>query len=82
MGALLCADRPGAQRGAVLARGLVYGERFFTHLAGDPERVGAFQASMRDRSAREAAAVVAAYDCTGFGSIIDVGGGGGVLLTT
>ena len=36
---------------------------------------------MRDRSAREAAAVVAAYDFTAFGSIIDVGGGGGVLLS-
>jgi hypothetical protein len=59
----------------------VHGERFFTHLARHPERVGAFQASMRDRSAREAAAVVAAYDFTAFGSIIDVGGGGGVLLS-
>ena len=99
MGELLCADRPGAQRGAMLARGQVYyaalggllaavrsggvpfesvhGERFFTHLAAHPELVGAFQASMRDRSAREAAAVVAAYDFAVFGTVVDVGGGGG-----
>ena len=102
LGELLCADRPGAQRGAMLARGQVYyaalggllaavrsggvpfesvhGERFFTHLAAHPELVGAFQASMRDRSAREAAAVVAAYDFAVFGTVVDVGGGGGVLL--
>jgi O-methyltransferase domain/Dimerisation domain len=103
MGELLCADRPGAQRGAMLARGQVYydalggllaavrsggvpfeavhGERFFAHLAAHPELVGAFQASMRDRSAREAAAVVAAYDFAVFGTVVDIGGGGGVLLT-
>src|SRR5689334_6693630 len=102
MGELLCADRPGSQRGAVLARGQVYynavaglpaavrsggvpfeavhGERFFAHLAAHPELVGAFQASMRDRSAREAAAVVAAYDFAVFRRIVDVGGGAGVLL--
>jgi hypothetical protein len=103
MGELLCADRRGAQRGAMLARGQVYyaalggllaavrsggvpfesvhGERFFAHLAAHPELVGAFQASMRDRSAREAAAVVAAYDFAVFGTVVDIGGGGGVLLT-
>ena len=102
LGELLCADRPGAQRGAMLARGQVYyaavggllaavrsggvpfesvhGERFFAHLGAHPELVGAFQASMRDRSAREAAAVVAAYDFTAFRQVVDVGGGGGVLL--
>lgn len=59
----------------------VHGERFFAHLAAHPERVAAFQASMRDRSAREATAVVAAYDFTAFRTIVDVGGGGGVLLS-
>jgi hypothetical protein len=60
----------------------VHGQRFFTHLAAHPERVGAFQASRRDRSAREATSVVAAYDFTAFHTIVDVGGGGGVLLST
>jgi hypothetical protein len=102
VGELLWTGGPGAQQGAVLARGqvyydavagllgavrsggvpfeLVHGERFFTHLAAHPERVGAFQASMRDRAAREAAAVVGAYDFAGFRTLVDVGGGGGVLL--
>jgi hypothetical protein len=35
---------------------------------------------MRDRAAREAAAVVGAYDFAGFRTLVDVGGGGGVLL--
>jgi O-methyltransferase domain/Dimerisation domain len=103
MGELLCADRPGSQRGAVLARGQVYydavaglpaavrsggvpfeavhGEPFFAHLAAHPDLVGAFQASMCDRSAREATAVVAAYDFGVFRRIVDVGGGAGVLLS-
>ena len=58
----------------------VHGERFFDHLAGDPDREAAFQASMADRARREAADVVAAYDFAGLGEIVDVGGGAGVLL--
>jgi hypothetical protein len=58
----------------------VHGERFFDHLAGHPERADAFQASMADRSRREAADVVAAYDFADVGQIVDVGGGSGVLL--
>jgi hypothetical protein len=103
VGELLCADRPGSQRGAVLARGWVYygalagllpavragavpfelthGVRFFEHLAAHPEQGSAFQASMRARSSREAAAVVAAYDFSAFGTLVDVGGGEGVLLS-
>jgi hypothetical protein len=58
----------------------VHGQAFFEHLAADPERAGAFQASMADRARREAADVVAAYDFSGLGEIVDVGGGSGVLL--
>jgi hypothetical protein len=101
-GDLLCADRPGSQRGAVLARGRVYyramaallpavregrvpfevatGTPFFAHLAAHPEEGAAFQESMRSRAAREAAAVVEAYDFSAFGTLVDVGGGPGVLL--
>ena len=56
------------------------GSRFFAHLAAPPGLGATFQASMRARSAREAAAVVAAYDFSGFGALVDVGGGEGVLL--
>jgi hypothetical protein len=35
---------------------------------------------MADRARREAAGVVAAYDFSGLGEIVDVGGGSGVLL--
>jgi hypothetical protein len=59
---------------------LVEGRTFFDALAAAPERLAAFQASMADRSAREAGAVVAAYDVSGFASVVDVGGGSGTLL--
>jgi hypothetical protein len=58
----------------------VHGERFFEHLAADPEREAAFQASMADRARREAADVVAVYDFAGLRDLVDVGGGSGVLL--
>jgi hypothetical protein len=59
---------------------LVHGEAFFAHLKGHPERESAFQASMAGRSQQEAADVVAAYDFGGVRTLVDVGGGGGILL--
>ncbi|MGY1594438.1 methyltransferase [Geodermatophilus sp. SYSU D00708] len=59
---------------------VVHGRPFFDELAAAPERLAAFRASMADRSAREAGAVVAAYDLTPFRSVVDVGGGSGTLL--
>ncbi|MGY1625126.1 methyltransferase [Geodermatophilus sp. SYSU D00965] len=59
---------------------VVHGRPFFDELAAAPERLAAFRASMADRSAREAGAVVAAYDLTPFRSVVDVGGGSGMLL--
>jgi O-methyltransferase domain len=58
----------------------VYGERFFDHLSRRPADEAAFQASMAARAEREARDVVAAYDFTGLGRLVDVGGGAGVLL--
>jgi hypothetical protein len=58
----------------------VHGERFFERLAANPEQEAAFQASMAGRAQREAADVVAAYDFSGLATIVDVGGGSGVLL--
>jgi hypothetical protein len=58
----------------------VHGEPFFEHLAADPERAATFQASMAARAQREADDVVAAYDFAGLRSLVDLGGGSGVLL--
>jgi hypothetical protein len=58
----------------------VHGRPFFESLAEDPGRLAAFSASMADRSAHEAATVVAAYDVTRWSSVVDVGGGTGALL--
>jgi hypothetical protein len=58
----------------------VHGRPFFEHLSAEPARLATFQAAMANRSAREARAVVAAYDLTGCSSVVDVGGGRGTLL--
>ncbi|WP_214403454.1 methyltransferase [Pseudonocardia lacus] len=59
---------------------LAHGRPFFAHLAAHPEQGAAFQASMVARSRREAAGVVAAYDFSRFATLVDVGGGPGLLL--
>jgi hypothetical protein len=58
----------------------VYGERFFEHLDHHPDHERAFQASMRGRAEQEAHDVVAAYDFAAVRTLVDVGGGRGVLL--
>lgn len=58
----------------------VYGESFFAHLDAHPEHDAAFHASMTARATREAAAVVAACDLTDRHTVVDVGGGNGILL--
>jgi SAM-dependent methyltransferase len=58
----------------------VYEQRFFDHLDGHAEHQAAFDASMAGRAEREAAAVVAAYDFGWGHTVVDVGGGSGVLL--
>jgi ubiquinone/menaquinone biosynthesis C-methylase UbiE len=57
-----------------------YGARFFDYLSEHPESGAAFQESMDNRAANEAAEVAAAYDFTKLERLIDVGGGQGVLL--
>ena len=74
-GGLLDAVRAG---GSAFER--VHGQPFFARLRDEPDRLGAFLASMADRSAREVDAVVEAYDFSRFGSVVDVGGGTGALL--
>jgi hypothetical protein len=58
----------------------VHGVGFFEYLSRHPEVGAAFQGSMADRSRREAADVIAAYDFGRFEHLVDVGGGHGILL--
>ena len=58
----------------------VYGDRFFAYLARHPEQEAVFQGSMSGRAEQEAGDVVAAYDFSGLGRLVDVGGGHGILL--
>ena len=68
----------------VLGRGTaferIHGARFFDHLADHPDHEAAFQASMAGRAEQEASAVVEAFDFSGIEQLVDVGGGGGILL--
>jgi hypothetical protein len=58
----------------------VHGRTFFDHLDAHPAQSARFQGSMAVRATREAAAVVEAYDFRRFRTLVDVGGGPGVLL--
>ncbi len=57
----------------------VHGRTLFSHLDAHPAESARFQGSMAVRAAREAAAVVEAYDFRRFRTLVDVGGGSGVL---
>jgi hypothetical protein len=58
----------------------VYGESLFAYLGHSPRDAGEFNASMTDVSRGEGPAIVAPYDFSGLGRIVDVGGGQGALL--
>ncbi|HET7849099.1 MAG TPA: methyltransferase, partial [Pseudolabrys sp.] len=55
----------------------VYGMPLFEYLANNPEPARIFDEAMASRSAAEIAAVLAAYDFSGCGHLVDVGGGNG-----
>jgi hypothetical protein len=57
-----------------------FGAPLFEYLAAHPEEARVFDAAMTGRSAAENAAVLAAYDFSGAGTVVDVGGGQGALL--
>jgi SAM-dependent methyltransferase len=57
-----------------------FGATFFDHLGRHPDDEAAFHASMAGRDEDEARAVVEAYDVSHLRTIVDVGGGRGVLL--
>jgi hypothetical protein len=73
-------DLLGAVRSGGTSFERVYGASFFEHLDAHPSHQAAFEASMAGRAEQEAEAVVAAYDFGAFSSLVDVGGGRGVLL--
>ena len=60
----------------------VHGMGVWDYLKQHPADNAAFNASMTSGSALQAAAIVAAYDFSEFGTLMDVAGGHGLLLTT
>lgn len=61
----------------------VFGASHFDYLAQHPEASAVFNSTMSENSRRVASAVVAAYDFGGAGgTVVDVGGGHGKLLST
>ncbi len=59
----------------------VYGASRFDYLAQHPEAGAAFNESMSETVRDRAAAIVASYDFPAGGTVVDVGGGHGVLLS-
>lgn len=58
----------------------LFGTSYFQYLADHPESAATFNAAMTGWSAQIASAVVAAYDFSDRGMVVDVGGGNGKLL--
>lgn len=58
----------------------VHGAALFDYLAEHPEDAAVFDAAMTSTSKSNTVSIVAAYDFTRFGTIVDVGGGQGGLL--
>lgn len=58
----------------------VFGMGLFEYLEAHPEEGALFNRGMTDMSTDDAPAVVGAYDFSGFGHIVDVAGGVGLLL--
>ncbi len=59
----------------------VFGMGFFQYLTQNPEVAAIFDDAMTGYTAQVSTAVVAAYDFSQFGTIVDVGGGYGTLIT-
>jgi SAM-dependent methyltransferase len=60
----------------------VFGEPCFDYLAKHPEESAVFNEGMTGFSSKVGPAVAEAYDFSTFGTVVDVGGGHGMLLTT
>lgn len=75
-GALLRSVRTGQS-----AAQEVLPEGFYGYLAGNPEASAIFNAAMAAKAKGQVAGVLAAYDFSAFGTIGDIGGGRGHLLS-
>lgn len=75
-------DLLGSVRTGAPAFDRVFGANYFDYLAGNPEASTVFNEAMTGWTTQVADAVVAAYDFTGAGAVVDVGGGHGLLLAT
>jgi O-methyltransferase domain/Dimerisation domain len=60
----------------------VYGMPVFDFLSKNPEQAKVFDAAMVGVHGRETAAMLDTYDFSGIGTLADIGGGNGSLLTT
>jgi hypothetical protein len=69
-----------AVRSGLPAVAAVHPDGFWAHLAQHPEEGRVFNAAMADKARGAIAAILAAYDFSGFGSVGDIGGGGGRLV--
>jgi hypothetical protein len=74
------ANLDSAMKGGVVFE-QINGQPLFSWLAANPEEGARFQRMMVEVHAPETPAIVAAYDFSQFGHIIDVGGGHGMLLS-
>jgi len=59
-----------------------FGAPFFQYMTKHPVRHGIYDAAMGNFGQAEAGAMIHAYDFTPFQTVVDVGGGSGLLLTT
>jgi hypothetical protein len=57
-----------------------HGQPFFEYLRGHPDVLGVFDAAMSEVSAQLIPTLVAAYDFGRLGTVVDVGGGRGIML--
>ena len=60
---------------------LVFGQELFPYLTQHPTAATVFDEAMTNYTMQVAAAIIAAYDFSQFGTLVDVGGGYGTLLT-
>jgi hypothetical protein len=60
----------------------LYGVDFFTYLDGHPDAAEVFNSGMTGRAAAADVTVVQAYDFSGMRTIVDIGGGHGLLLSS